>query len=107
MWVNDRYRYLAGFNPDIPARGHPPPSPRCGGLVESQSQNQACFSVVFAARWKQFRAYFADVAQGRSGEGRATLMGGVGQRGADERISEDARFVIRQRPQRLPSATLP
>jgi len=31
-----------------------------------------------AARWKQFRFYFADVAPGRSGEGRATLMGGVG-----------------------------
>jgi arylsulfatase A-like enzyme len=31
-----------------------------------------------AARWKQFRAYFADVAPGRSGEGGATLMGGVG-----------------------------
>jgi hypothetical protein len=31
-----------------------------------------------AARWKQFRAYFADVAPGRSGEGGSTLMGGVG-----------------------------
>ena len=31
-----------------------------------------------AARWKQFRAYFADVAPGRSGGGGATLMGGVG-----------------------------
>jgi arylsulfatase A-like enzyme len=31
-----------------------------------------------AVRWKQFRAYFADVAPGRSGEGGATLMGGVG-----------------------------
>ena len=31
-----------------------------------------------AARWKQFRAYFADVAPGRSGEGGATLMGGIG-----------------------------
>lgn len=31
-----------------------------------------------AARWKQFRAYFADVAPGRSGWGGATLMGGVG-----------------------------
>jgi arylsulfatase len=28
-----------------------------------------------AARWKQFRAYFADVAPGRSGE---VLMGGIG-----------------------------
>jgi hypothetical protein len=31
-----------------------------------------------AARWKQFRAYFADVAPGRSGGGGATLLGGVG-----------------------------
>ena len=31
-----------------------------------------------AARWKQFRAYFADVAPGRSGAGGATLMGGIG-----------------------------
>jgi arylsulfatase A-like enzyme len=31
-----------------------------------------------APRWKQFRAYFADVAPGRSGWGGATLMGGVG-----------------------------
>ncbi|KAA0693386.1 arylsulfatase [Neorhizobium sp. P12A] len=31
-----------------------------------------------AVRWKQFRAYFADVAPGRSGAGGATLMGGVG-----------------------------
>ena len=31
-----------------------------------------------AARWKQFRAYFADVAPGRSGGGGATLMGGIG-----------------------------
>jgi hypothetical protein len=31
-----------------------------------------------AARWKQFRAYFADVAPGRSGWGGATLLGGVG-----------------------------
>jgi arylsulfatase A-like enzyme len=31
-----------------------------------------------AARWKQFRAYFADVAPGRSGEGGASLMGGIG-----------------------------
>jgi arylsulfatase A-like enzyme len=31
-----------------------------------------------AARWKQFRAYFADVAPGRSGWDGATLMGGVG-----------------------------
>jgi arylsulfatase len=30
------------------------------------------------ARWKQFRAYFADVAPGRSGPGGATLMGGIG-----------------------------
>jgi hypothetical protein len=28
--------------------------------------------------WKQFRAYFVDVAPGRSGEGGATLMGGIG-----------------------------
>ena len=31
-----------------------------------------------AARWKQFRAYFADVAPARSGGGGATLLGGVG-----------------------------
>jgi arylsulfatase len=31
-----------------------------------------------AARWKQFRAYFADVAPGRSGAGGSILMGGVG-----------------------------
>jgi arylsulfatase A-like enzyme len=31
-----------------------------------------------AACWKQFRAYFADVAPGRSGGGGATLMGGIG-----------------------------
>jgi hypothetical protein len=35
-----------------------------------------------AARWKQFRAYFADVAPGRSGEGGATLTGGVGSSAA-------------------------
>lgn len=31
-----------------------------------------------AARWKQFRAYFVDVAPGRSGWGGEHLMGGVG-----------------------------
>jgi arylsulfatase A-like enzyme len=31
-----------------------------------------------AARWKQFRTYFANVAPGRSGWGGATLLGGVG-----------------------------
>jgi arylsulfatase A-like enzyme len=35
-----------------------------------------------AARWKQFRAYFVDVAPGRSGEGGATLLGGVGNSAA-------------------------
>jgi arylsulfatase len=35
-----------------------------------------------SVRWKQFRAYFADVAPGRSGPGGATLMGGVGASGA-------------------------
>ena len=35
-----------------------------------------------AARWKQFRAYFDDVAPGRSGEGGATLMGGIGSSAA-------------------------
>ena len=35
-----------------------------------------------AARWKQFRAYFADAAPGRSGEGGATLMGGIGSSAA-------------------------
>jgi arylsulfatase len=31
-----------------------------------------------AARWKQFRAYFADVAPARSGWGGANLLAGVG-----------------------------
>lgn len=31
-----------------------------------------------AARWKQFRGYFIDVAPGRGGDGGATLHGGVG-----------------------------
>ena len=31
-----------------------------------------------AARWKQFRIYFADVAPGRSGWGGADLLGGTG-----------------------------
>jgi arylsulfatase len=35
-------------------------------------------SELVAARWKQFRAYFVNVAPGRSGAGGATLMGGVG-----------------------------
>lgn len=35
-------------------------------------------SDLVAARWKQFRAYFVDVAPGRSGPSGATLMGGVG-----------------------------
>lgn len=35
-------------------------------------------SELVAARWKQFRAYFVDVAPGRSGAGGATLMGGIG-----------------------------
>jgi arylsulfatase len=35
-----------------------------------------------AVRWKQFRAYFADVAPGRSGAGGATLMGGIGNSAA-------------------------
>ena len=35
-------------------------------------------SDLVAARWKQFRAYFADVAPGRSGAGGATLLGGIG-----------------------------
>jgi arylsulfatase len=33
---------------------------------------------LFAVRWKQFRAYFADVAPGRSGWGGEVLLGGVG-----------------------------
>jgi len=33
---------------------------------------------LMAARWKQFRAYFADVAPGRSGWGGANLLGGIG-----------------------------
>ena len=35
-------------------------------------------SALVAARWKQFRAYFVDVAPGRNGESGATLLGGVG-----------------------------
>lgn len=35
-----------------------------------------------AVRWKQFRAYFADVAPGRSGAGGTTLMGGIGNSAA-------------------------
>ena len=35
-------------------------------------------SDLVAARWKQFRAYFADVAPGRSGWGGEHLLGGVG-----------------------------
>src|SRR5260221_5284100 len=35
-----------------------------------------------AARWKQFRAYFADVAPGRSGWGGANLLAGTGGRAA-------------------------
>ena len=35
-----------------------------------------------AIRWKQFRAYFADVAPGRSGAGGAILMGGIGSSAA-------------------------
>jgi arylsulfatase len=31
-----------------------------------------------AARWKQFRGYFVDVAPSRNGDGGATLLGGVG-----------------------------
>ncbi|PDT44719.1 hypothetical protein CO661_27820 [Sinorhizobium fredii] len=34
-------------------------------------------SDLVAVRWKQFRAYFIDVAPGRSGPGGATLIGGV------------------------------
>jgi arylsulfatase A-like enzyme len=33
---------------------------------------------LMAVRWKQFRAYFADIAPGRSGWGGATLLGGTG-----------------------------
>ena len=48
-----------------------------------------------AARWKQFRAYFADVAPGRSGAGGATLMGGVGSECcADERLSEGVQHRV-------------
>ena len=35
-----------------------------------------------AARWKQFRAYFADVAPGRSGWGGANLLPGIGSSAA-------------------------
>ena len=42
-----------------------------------------------AARWKQFRIYFADVAPGRSGSGGATLIGrSRRQRSADERLPQ-------------------
>ncbi|MGN7738171.1 hypothetical protein [Ensifer sp. 22564] len=39
-------------------------------------------SDLVAVRWKQFRAYFADVAPGCSGPGGATLLGGVGSSAA-------------------------
>ena len=39
-------------------------------------------SDLVAVRWKQFRAYFADVAPGRNGPGGATLLGGVGSSAA-------------------------
>ena len=39
-------------------------------------------SDLVAVRWKQFRAYFADVAPGRSGPGGAILMGGIGSSAA-------------------------
>ena len=32
---------------------------------------------LLAVRWKQFRAYFADAAPGRSGWGGANLLGGL------------------------------
>jgi arylsulfatase len=35
-------------------------------------------SQLVAARWKQFRFYFVDVAPGRSGAGGVSLLGGVG-----------------------------
>jgi arylsulfatase A-like enzyme len=35
-------------------------------------------SNLVAARWKQFRGYFVDIAPGRSGEGGSVLLGGVG-----------------------------
>jgi arylsulfatase len=35
-------------------------------------------ATLVAARWKQFRGYFVDVAPGRSGADGATILGGVG-----------------------------
>jgi len=39
-------------------------------------------SDLIAVRRKQFRAFFADVAPGRSGPGGATLLGGAGSSAA-------------------------
>ena len=47
-----------------------------------------------AARWKQFRTYFADVAPGRSGWGGGTSWGGGQQRGADERLSQGVQYRV-------------
>jgi arylsulfatase A-like enzyme len=51
-----------------------------GGNDSGRRENLLTFvgSDLVAARWKQFRAYFADVAPGRSGAGGATLLGGIG-----------------------------
>src|SRR5260370_2952842 len=43
-----------------------------------------------AARWKQFRAYFTDVAPGRSGGGDATLLGGGGNSAAPMNVYPQA-----------------
>ena len=81
-----------GFFPDLrPARGGKVPDDRpIDGVDQSDlllgasdtGRRERLLTFVgpdlVAARWKQFRAYFADVAPGRSGRGGATLMGGVG-----------------------------
>ncbi len=59
------------------------------GLLLGQDQDGArkhlltfVGSDLVAVRWKQFRAYFVDVAPGRSGGGGASLMGGIGSSAA-------------------------
>ena len=47
-----------------------------------------------AVRWKQFRAYFADVAPGRSGWGGAHSCGDGEQRGADERLPQGLQYRV-------------
>ena len=58
-----------------------------------------------AARWKQFRAYFADVAPGGSGEGGATLMGGIGSSAAPMNGAVEKYAPVRAVPNPLKANT--